>query len=187
MRSAWILSVLLLGLVGVAAVAAPTISVDNPVYTASVQSGSIASHTFRLTNSGDQTLSIKNVQTACGCMTTTLSKSDLLPGESIPLEARVNTAGFEGTAERTVTVQSNDPATPDLVLRLSLTIVNAAPGETSPSAPAPVRTPSPTPTPAPGASLPSSSAGAPTAVWPLVLGAILAVALVLLLVTALGG
>jgi hypothetical protein len=184
----WIAVLLLLlavGALGVVGLAAPTISVDSPVYTASVQSGSMVTHTFRLTNAGDETLKIANVMTSCGCTTTTLAKTDLVPGESIGLEAKVNTTGFVGTVERTVTVQSNDPATPNLVLRLALTMVNEAPAQTSPSTP--THPPASSQTPAPTPSTSTGPTGASAAIWPLVLVGILAVGLLVLLVSALGG
>ena len=176
MRRMGILSLLFLGLCGAAVAGAPTIIVDYPVYTASVQSGSIVSHTFELTNTGDETLSITTVQTSCGCTTTALAKPNLAPGESVDLEAKVNTAGFVGTVERTLTVQSNDPATPNLVLRMALTVANEAettPSQDRASSPSPATVGSQTP----AVVLP--------AVWPLVLVGILAAGLALLLVLVL--
>jgi len=64
--------------------------------------------------------------TSCGCTTAALTKSDLGPGESIGLSVSVNTGGFSGTVDRTVTVQSNDPVNPSLVLAISVTISGAA-------------------------------------------------------------
>ena len=171
MRRMGILSLLFLGLCGAAVAGAPTIIVDYPVYTAWVQSGSIVSHTFKLTNTGDETLSITTVQTSCGCTTTALAKSSLLPGESVDLEAKVNTAGFVGTVERTLTVRSNDPTTPSLVLRLALTIVNDV--ETAPSpANGPAASAAPSGFQSPAVALP--------ALWPFVLLGVLAAALAVL-------
>ena len=127
MKRLWVLLVLMWGLFGVAAVAAPVLSLDNLVYAVSIQNaGSVVSHMFVMTNTGDQTLSITRVVTSCGCTTAALTKSDLGPGESIGLPVSVNTAGFAGTVERTLTVQSNDPANPSLVLRISVTVAGAA-------------------------------------------------------------
>jgi hypothetical protein len=136
----------LVGLPGVAALGAPVIGVDNASYEVAVQSGSLVSHTFLLTNTGDEILTIGNVQASCGCTTTTLAKSSLAPGESVSLEARVNTVGFAGTVVKTITVRSNDPANPNLVLRLTLTILSEtqAQGASSPPASAPAASPAPT-------------------------------------------
>jgi hypothetical protein len=124
MRRTWISLLAFVGAFTVAGSCAPVISVDNANYSATVQTGSTIVHTFRLTNAGDAALSITGVQASCGCTTTVLEKSQLAPGESVGLEAKVNTAGFSGTVQKTVTVQSDDPATPNLVLHMTLTIEN---------------------------------------------------------------
>ena len=118
----WAVLLVALALFGVAGVAAPMISVDNPIYSATVQSDSLVSHAFVVTNTGDQTLSITNVLTSCGCTTAALDKRDLAPGESVSVTATVNTTGFQGTVTRTVSVSSNDPVNPTAVLQMVLTI-----------------------------------------------------------------
>ncbi len=181
MRRFVIGSLLAVSLCGSLCLAAPRIAVDNAVYTADVQSGSTVGHVFTLSNTGDETLMISLVQTSCGCTTATLPKPDLAPGESIGLEARVNTAGFTGTVEKTVDVQSNDPANPSLVLRLALTLLEPdrpqTPSSTVPT-PAPGRTPS-----AAGSSTQGASGAAQSLGWPVIFGVALALdaALVLLL------
>ncbi len=127
MKRLWVLLVLVGCLYGVAAAAAPVISFDTLTYAVSIQAaGPVVSHMFVISNTGDQTLTITRVVTSCGCTTAALTKSDLGPGESIGLPVSVNTAGFADTVERTVTVQSNDPVNPSLVLHISVTITGAA-------------------------------------------------------------
>jgi hypothetical protein len=100
--------------------------VDSATYTTTVQPGEEVVHVFMLTNTGNEVLSISNVLASCGCTTTSLEKTALSPGESVGLEAKVNTTGFQGTVDKRVTVQSNDPVTPDLFLHLMLTIAGIA-------------------------------------------------------------
>jgi rhodanese-related sulfurtransferase len=114
-----------LGLFGVAAVAAPMISVDNLIYSVTVQSGSLVTHSFVVTNVGDETLNITDVRTSCGCTTAALAKRDLAPGESVNVEATVNTTGFRGTVTRTVSVTTNDPSSPTAVLQIVVTIAES--------------------------------------------------------------
>jgi rhodanese-related sulfurtransferase len=123
----WAVLVAALGLFGVAGVAAPMISVDNPIYSETVQSGSRVNHSFVLTNTGDEILSITNVRTSCGCTTAALDKHDLAPGESVDLAATVNTTGFHGTVTRTLTVTTNDPVSPAVVLQIVVTIAETNP------------------------------------------------------------
>jgi len=126
MRKLFVL-LLALGVCGVAAVAAPVISVDSSVYVVTVQSGSLVKHSFVITNSGDEPLTLTNVRTSCGCATTALAKRDLAPSESVNLDATVNTSGFHGTVTRTITVSSNDPASPTTILRFEITIADVEP------------------------------------------------------------
>jgi rhodanese-related sulfurtransferase len=113
------------GLFGVAAVAAPMISVDNPVYSVTLQSNSLVSHTFVLRNVGDETLTVTDVVTSCGCTTAALAKRELAPEESVDLQATVNTTGFRGTVTRTVSVTSNDPVHPVAVFQIVVTIAES--------------------------------------------------------------
>ncbi len=116
-----------LGLCGAGAVAAPVLTVDNLTYAVTVQSGSLVSHSFVLSNAGDETLSIESVRTSCGCTTAALTKRDLAPNESVSVDAVVNTTGFRGTVTRTITVSSNDPAHPTTTLRIDVTIADIVP------------------------------------------------------------
>ena len=116
-----------LGLCGAGAVAAPVLTVDNLTYAVTVQSGSLVSHSFVLSNAGDETLSIESVRTSCGCTTAALAKRDLAPSESVSVDAVVNTTGFRGTVTRTITVSSNDPAHPTTTLRIDVTIADIVP------------------------------------------------------------
>jgi len=123
MKRLGIVSLLLAALLGTVAAAAPKISVDSPVYATTVPAGTVAHHTFQLTNTGNATLKITNVEVACGCTTVSLSKQELAPGESVGLVATVDTAGFTGVVQKPIEVVSNDPATPRLVLTFSLVLV----------------------------------------------------------------
>lgn len=139
MRCKCALTFLLCGLATVGASCAPMIGVDSATHSATVQPGAEVVHVFRLTNTGDETLSIANVLASCGCTATSLEKTLLSPGESVALETKVNTAGFQGTVDKRVTVQSNDPVTPNLFLHLVLTIASiASPQSISPVSVVPV-------------------------------------------------
>lgn len=120
------LSVLLLACVSGAAVAAPVLSVDSPIYSATVTAGTIVPHTFVVTNLGDEALHISRVSTSCGCTTAALAKNDLASGEFVRVEVSVNTSGFYGTVTRTVSVESNDPAAPVAVFTIQITIPEPA-------------------------------------------------------------
>ncbi len=117
----------ILGMFGVAALAAPMIAVDDPVYSTTVQSGSLVAHSFVVTNVGDETLTISSIRTSCGCTTAALAKRDLAPGESVNVDATVSTAGFRGTETRMITVTTNDPINTTATLQIVVTVSDAAP------------------------------------------------------------
>jgi len=119
--------VLLVMLSGIGVLAAPQITVDNNVYQfGTVLEGVVVTHTFVLTNAGDETLEIGNVRTSCGCTTTDLAKKSLAPGESVNLDAVFDTVGYgDRTVTKMIYVESNDPATPKLVLQIKGTVNRA--------------------------------------------------------------
>ena len=113
---------LILVLSAAAGVAAPAVSVDNPSYEASIEAaGVVVRHVFTATNTGDQILKITNVQPSCLCTTATPTKAELAPGKSVAISVAVDTTGFAGLVVRTVTLESNDPSNPRLMIVISIT------------------------------------------------------------------
>jgi rhodanese-related sulfurtransferase len=106
--------------VGTAVLASTAIAVDGDVFNfGEVLEGIAVVHTFVLSNIGDETLLITDVQVTCGCTTTALEKTELAPGESVDLEVTLDTAGFGVTIAKTIRISSNDPATPLLTLLIT--------------------------------------------------------------------
>ncbi|MGD9676322.1 MAG: DUF1573 domain-containing protein [Candidatus Bipolaricaulia bacterium] len=66
--------------------------------------GTIVVHTFILSNPGPQPLEIRKVRASCGCTATALSDYSLDAGESVQLEARVDTSGFGGDIVKSIYV-----------------------------------------------------------------------------------
>jgi len=132
MQKTLILAALAVVSLGLVALGAPKIATDTLTYDfGTVLEGTVVSHTFVLTNSGDAALSISGVQTTCGCTTAALAKSTLAPGESVDLTVHFNTAHYQGQVQKTVYVRSNDPATPQLTLSLSGTVSKLEPYQIS--------------------------------------------------------
>ena len=114
----FLLSILGAGLI---VAAAPKIEVDNATLDfGEVKEGDLVTHTFILSNAGDETLVIEKINPWCGCTTIpALSKNELAPGETTELEAVLDTAGLGATTiNKSITVYSNDPETPELILRM---------------------------------------------------------------------
>jgi len=70
---------------------------------------------FEVKNTGAAPLTL-DVKSSCGCTTPTRPKSPLGPGESDKLTITYDTAHRPGTAHQTVTLLTNDPARPELVI-----------------------------------------------------------------------
>lgn len=81
-------------------------------------------HRFEFRNAGDAVLKISRVRASCGCTVAKTSTNSLPPGGEAYVEARFKLKGRRGRQHKTITIESNDPDTPRLSLRLKGTIVN---------------------------------------------------------------
>lgn len=77
-------------------------------------------HAFTVQNTGKGILKIRKVKASCGCTIPQLEKEELKPGESTKLWVEFNTFGYSGKQIKTVTVISNDPDTPNLMLSVGV-------------------------------------------------------------------
>jgi rhodanese-related sulfurtransferase len=129
MKKVVVLTLIAVVALGATLGAAPKIAVDNAVYDfGTVLEGVFVTHKFILSNVGDETLTITSVRTSCGCTTTALSKTTLASGESVELGVNLDTAGYGGRSPTwNVYVESNDPSTPRLILRILGTVVRLQP------------------------------------------------------------
>lgn len=73
-------------------------------------------HVFRLRNEGDVTLEIARARPSCGCAVASISDKMVLPGSNATITAKLNLARRRGKQHKTITIESNDPATPQLTL-----------------------------------------------------------------------
>ncbi len=62
-----------------------------------------------LRNGGDRPLRIESARSGCPCLTFTLTKRELAPGESVTLKGILATAGYEGHVEKGIFLLTNDP------------------------------------------------------------------------------
>lgn len=86
------------------------------------------SHTFEIRNVGEGRLEITGISTSCGCTTAEVADRSLAPGEATELVVTFDPQvhdGETGTFLRQVYLRSNDPETPEAVLTLHVTVVEA--------------------------------------------------------------
>jgi hypothetical protein len=90
-----------------------------------VYDGEVINQIFKFTNKGDATLEILKVEPACGCTSAVPTPNKLSPGQSGQLEINIATLAITvATAQKTelnktVTVTTNDPNHPSIVLSVT--------------------------------------------------------------------
>ncbi len=77
---------------------------------------------FKFENKGSTPVRIKTVKPSCGCTTAALAKNDIAPGEKGEITATFNIGDRTGVQVKTVTVETDDPQTPQTVLTFKATI-----------------------------------------------------------------
>jgi hypothetical protein len=104
--------------------AEPRIVCDQPTFDfGSRDASEVVTHTFELKNTGNSDLVISAVRPACGCTTAQLVKSVIQPGETSKLGAQLSLAGRGGEIQKTILIESNDPANPALELLMKGKVV----------------------------------------------------------------
>ena len=114
---------------------APKIQFDKIVYdfgsTSFVES---VTGTFTFQNAGDGELKVGAPKPSCGCTVASVKPNDLKPGDKGELVFKVNIGASRGVLEKRITVPSNDPQSPNLMLAIKIDvkqIVEASPGAIS--------------------------------------------------------
>jgi hypothetical protein len=78
--------------------------------------------TFKYHNAGNKVVHVKSVHTSCGCTTTNKLKDDIAPDDRGELTATFKIGSSTGMAQKTITVETDDPEAPTTVLTLRAVI-----------------------------------------------------------------
>jgi hypothetical protein len=98
----------------------PKIQLDEEVFNfGSVKQGTKVLHEFTFKNLGDADLVITDVKTSCGCTAAVTSARTIAPGGEGTLKVSFNSSGRSGSQNKSITLVSNDPENPRLMVRLS--------------------------------------------------------------------
>lgn len=84
--------------------------------------GDILKHTFIFTNQGKSNLIIYKTQSSCGCSSSTSTQAAVKKRKSGKINVEFNTTGKIGPQHITVTVISNDPNQPEIILHITGTV-----------------------------------------------------------------
>lgn len=78
--------------------------------------GDIVERTLSIRNTGKAPLLLGDIVPSCGCTGTVVSSDRIAPGETGSLKITFNTKSFSGPVHKSITIQSNDPASPATVV-----------------------------------------------------------------------
>lgn len=87
-----------------------------------IKQGAEATYEFVFRNDGDDKLTIKNVETSCGCTAALVSDRTVDPGKTGKIKVVFNSLGYAGEVEKYIFVDSNDPANPRAQLKISASV-----------------------------------------------------------------
>lgn len=84
-----------------------------------MQQRSSVEHNFVFTNTGKSDLMIRKVKSSCGCTAVSPKEKLIKPGASSSIKAIFNSGTRKGKQTKTITVITNDPVNPTVMLRVS--------------------------------------------------------------------
>jgi hypothetical protein len=103
---------------------APKIQFESVTFDAGkIIQGEKMNHSFKFTNTGGSELIITGAKPSCGCTASAPENTEIPPGQSSQINISFDSTGRTGNQTKNVTVSSNDPLTPSLVLTFTCEIV----------------------------------------------------------------
>jgi hypothetical protein len=100
-------------------VSGPRIQFATPSYDfGKVQGGQAVKYDYIFTNTGNQTLEVKEVRPSCGCTTTGAWQRQVEPGQTGSIPIQFNSGSYSGPIHKTISVTCNTPNQPVTVLEL---------------------------------------------------------------------
>lgn len=84
-----------------------------------IKQNDVVDFTFNFKNEGKSDLIIRRTKASCGCTAIAPQKDVIKPGEESKFDVKFNSRGKKGKQHKTVTVITNDPANPTIILKLN--------------------------------------------------------------------
>ena len=104
---------------------APVATFDKKEYNfGDIKPGEKAVCDFNLKNTGKRDLIVRKTRATCGCTAVTLGQNTIAPGQSIVVRATFDSHGKSGRQNKSVTVITNDPQTPEQVIYINGNILS---------------------------------------------------------------
>lgn len=89
---------------------------------------SSVSHEFVFTNAGKSDLIIRKITSSCGCTAVSPKEKVIHPGQSSSINATFSAGTRKGNQNKTITVITNDPKSPTVILRVKGEVETTASG-----------------------------------------------------------
>jgi hypothetical protein len=104
---------------------APKIKFDAREYNfGTAKQGDVVEHSFTFTNLGKDDLKIRKVTANAGCTVKNKGKSIVKSGEKSQIDVVINTNGRVGKLHKTITIITNDPRQPSIILNMIGTLLS---------------------------------------------------------------
>ncbi|HRS54438.1 MAG TPA: DUF1573 domain-containing protein [Bacteroidales bacterium] len=87
-----------------------------------IKEGEIVKYNYEFTNEGKSELIIRKTKASCGCTAISPNKTNLKPGESSQVGIEFNSKGRTGKQIKNVTVITNDPENPTIILTFEVQV-----------------------------------------------------------------
>lgn len=99
---------------------APKIEFENLTYNfGTATQGDKIEHEFNFKNFGENDLEIRNVKSSCGCTAVSISDEAIKKGNSSSIKAVFNTRGKKNRQSKSITITTNDPKHPTIVVKIT--------------------------------------------------------------------
>lgn len=85
----------------------------------------VVEHDYLIRNAGTLSLEIREVRASCGCTAAKPSQNVIPPGGEATINVKLDLRGRSGAQIKSINVACNDPATPNLILQLKGTAIQA--------------------------------------------------------------
>lgn len=84
-----------------------------------IEEGQLIEKEFTFKNVGKGDLIIRKIKASCGCTTVEPADRVIKAGQTSSFKASVRTTGFSGRIAKSITVITNDPITPNILVRMT--------------------------------------------------------------------
>jgi hypothetical protein len=99
---------------------APKIKFDSKTFDfGTIKQGETATHLYKFKNEGKSDLVIRKTKASCGCTVVNPDDKIIAPGSESQFNVKFNSRGKKGKQNKTITVITNDPENPSVILKIT--------------------------------------------------------------------